>query len=577
MKKKASLPFVIVMLGPLILCAFAWARETLEPEQWTEPVPVMMVNSASAEEWSPFLSFDRLTLYFARVRSDTFYYGRIFQATRERPFGPFTSVEEIPGELNFSSGHHLLPWVSPDNLRMYYHNETGGIFKLMISERSSDNDPWPEGESIHELNALGDRLQAPRLTPDELTIFFNAYDIPGGKGGYDIWMASRADKNSPFGQVRNLTEINTGAYEQGPFVLPDGLVLYFFSNRNSEYQLFRATRRSLNEPFGNIEHLWYFDAPGEVSQQPCLSSDGSTLYFTRHFKQDRSTRDIYVSYISVAETYYIDAVNGNDDNSGLTPGTAFATIQKGIDSAKDSDTVLVYPGVYTEEIVFLDKAITVQGIATTDGVPVLQNPDDFAVSFYYGEGPDSILKNFVIRNNFMAIFIAGSSPTITNVTIVNNKYGIEAYAGAEPDISNCIFWNNTISDLFQCEARYSCIEQGVEGQGNINVDPCFVDLANDDYHLLSERGRYWPAHDVWVLDNITSPCIDGGDPTVDPSGEPMPNGGRINMGAYGGTAYASMSEMVWLDGDINQDGIVDMIDFAMLADNWLKSAMPAWH
>jgi hypothetical protein len=29
---------------------------------------------------------------------------------------------------------------------------------------------------------------------------------------------------------------------------------------------------------------------------------------------------------------------------------------------------------------------------------------------------------------------------------------------------------------------------------------------------------------------------------ADPSQEPMPNGGRINMGAYGGTAYASMSE-----------------------------------
>jgi parallel beta-helix repeat protein len=268
--------------------------------------------------------------------------------------------------------------------------------------------------------------------------------------------------------------------------------------------------------------------------------------------------------------WYVNAADGDDNNDGSTLEAAFATIQKGIDSAKDSDTVLVYPGVYTEEIVFLGKAITIQGVATTDGVPVLQNPDDFAVSLYYGEGPDSILKNFVIKDSFMAIFIAGSSPTITNVTIVNNKYGIEAYAGADPNISNCIFWNNTISDLFQCEARYSCTKPGFEGQGNIHPYPWFVDPVNEDYHLLSQRGRYWFAHDVWVLDSITSPCIDAGDPTVDPSGEPMPNGGRINMGAYGGTPYASMSEMVWLDGDINHDGIVDIIDFAMLADNWLR-------
>jgi hypothetical protein len=47
---------------------------------------------------------------------------------------------------------------------------------------------------------------------------------------------------------------------------------------------------------------------------------------------------------------------------------------------------------------------------------------------------------------------------------------------------------------------------------------------------------------VWFLDEVTSPCVDGGDPNVNVSNEPMPNGGRINMGAYGDTAYASMSE-----------------------------------
>jgi hypothetical protein len=42
------------------------------------------------------------------------------------------------------------------------------------------------------------------------------------------------------------------------------------------------------------------------------------------------------------------------------------------------------------------------------------------------------------------------------------------------------------------------------------------------------------------------------------------------MGAYGGTAYAGMSEMRWIDGDINHDGIVNMIDIALLAENWLQ-------
>jgi len=245
----------------------------------------------------PFLSFDGLTLYFARVRSDTFYDGRIFQATRQQPFGPFTEVREIDGPLNSSAGHNLLPWVSPDNLRMYYHNESGGRFALMLTERTSATEPWPEGTSILELNGLGGQIQAPKLTPDERTIFFNAYEVPGEKRAYDLWMASRDDRNSPFGQVRNVSEINTVFSEGAPSISPDGLTLLFHSNRNGPMQLLNASRESLTEPFGNPEHLSFADIPGGHSMHPYLTGDGGTLYFIGQLDQDQTTQDIYVSYI----------------------------------------------------------------------------------------------------------------------------------------------------------------------------------------------------------------------------------------------------------------------------------------
>ena len=242
------------------------------------------------------------------------------------------------------------------------------------------------------------------------------------------------------------------------------------------------------------------------------------------------------------KVYYVNAVLGDDDNRGLSQETAFATVQKGIDRAVDGDFVLVYPGLYQEEVDFLGKAIVVQGIAADPaGVPVLQNPGDFAVSLYSGEGRDSVLKNFVIRNSFMAVFVAGSSPTISNLTVVGNRYGIEAYSGSEPVITNTIFWKNAGGDLFGCRARYSRVDVGEIEEGNIDGDPLLVDPNAGDYHLFSQRGRYWPEHDVWILDKVTSPCIDAGDPNADPADEPVPNGGRINIGAYGGTEQASLS------------------------------------
>ena len=74
----------------------------------------------------------------------------------------------------------------------------------------------------------------------------------------------------------------------------------------------------------------------------------------------------------------------------------------------------------------------------------------------------------------------------------------------------------------------------------------------------------------WVLDSTSSPCVDAGNPVLNPAGERMPNGGRVNMGAYGGTGSASMSE--WpVKGDINRNGIANLADFAILANDWLDS------
>ncbi|MGB2809009.1 MAG: hypothetical protein WBC22_14795, partial [Sedimentisphaerales bacterium] len=81
-----------------------------------------------------------------------------------------------------------------------------------------------------------------------------------------------------------------------PYVTPDGLTLLFHSDRNGSFQIFRATRQSLTEPFGNVEHLSLFDTPQGLSCHPSMSSDGSALYFVKQLGGESSMRDIYVSY-----------------------------------------------------------------------------------------------------------------------------------------------------------------------------------------------------------------------------------------------------------------------------------------
>ena len=85
------------------------------------------------------------------------------------------------------------------------------------------------------------------------------------------------------------------------------------------------------------------------------------------------------------------------------------------------------------------------------------------------------------------------------------------------------------------------------GPGNTIADPCFVKVGywlwiypdaiyrEGDYHLKSEAGRYDANEGRWTIDDVTSPCIDAGDPMFPIGYEPFPNGGIVNMGAYGGT------------------------------------------
>ena len=81
---------------------------------------------------------------------------------------------------------------------------------------------------------------------------------------------------------------------------------------------------------------------------------------------------------------------------------------------------------------------------------------------------------------------------------------------------------------------------------SLSVDPLFGDAAGGDFHLQSVRGRWDPAASGgagdWAIDAQHSPAIDASDPGAAYANEPMPNGGRLNLGAYGNTDRASKSE-----------------------------------
>jgi hypothetical protein len=305
-----------------------------------------------------------------------------------------------------------------------------------------------------------------------------------------------------------------------------------FADAGSEDYHLRSTTGRYNSVYGR----WLAD----TVQSPCIDAGDPEASFDDEPlpNGNRINMGAYGGTKEASMTAPIRYVDCNNNHPG-----AYTTIQEAIDAASDGDTVLVYPGRYNEKLNFEGKAITVQ---SAEDAAVLTSPD-YAVSFLNWEGPNSVLKNFVIIGcPYPAILCQGASPTLKNLTIVNNAFGISALDGADPKITNCIIWHNgekNVGNLSGCRAYYSDVEGGATDPAaqNIQREPLFGDPATDDYHLLSAGGRWVPAKRAWVKDIRSSPCIDAGDPGDDPGDEPAPNGNRINMGAHGGTRYASKS------------------------------------
>jgi probable HAF family extracellular repeat protein len=117
---------------------------------------------------------------------------------------------------------------------------------------------------------------------------------------------------------------------------------------------------------------------------------------------------------------------------------------------------------------------------------------------------------------------------------------------SNPVITNCIFWANTAPADQQIEAlgiaepnvTYCNVQDGYEGVGNIDSDPCFVDANNP----AGADGVFGTLDDGLRI-AAESNCVDVGDPNADPN-----DAGTVDVTGYDR----------FVDGDANNSKLVDM-------------------
>ena len=170
---------------------------------------------------------------------------------------------------------------------------------------------------------------SPAISYDGLTLFFIGHKStmrPGTVGKDDIWMATRNSKNEPFGNVTNVTELNSVSDDNSITPCPDNLMIIFSSKRSGKFLFYQATREHPDEPFGNIVPI------DEINEEydgwhASVSGDGLQLVFCTESRPGFGDFDIWISTRQGIDQPWGSPVNlGSNVNSEYiewTPSISF--------------------------------------------------------------------------------------------------------------------------------------------------------------------------------------------------------------------------------------------------------------
>ena len=317
-------------------------------------------------------------------------------------------------------------------------------------------------------------------------------------------------------------------------------------------------------------------------------------------------RQIRAKFESILCTLHVDAKGSNDPGPNdatisdpMENGTElnpFDSIQETIEVARTGATILVEPGTYWENIDFMGKNIKITGnINDTDEFPVIDgNREGIVVTIsrtcsscletdpelsnfvitggrgLYAGGIkcfelDPVISNCLIVGNQSTLDIFGggalycenSTPLLVNCTIANNYSGNNFGAGifglnSLLGMHNSIVWDNLPSNIYldstsDYVVNYSDVNDGWPGEGNLDIDPEFVQPGYWADQLSPEVPcETVTLESIWIMGDYhlqsSSPVIDAGNPDFPVKDEPYPNGNIVNMGVYGGTTQAAKSE-----------------------------------
>ena len=203
-------------------------------DDWGRPVNLGPMINSSSHDAGPSISADGRSLYFHSIRPGGQGLFDLWVTRRLLPGLPWGRPVNLGSVIN-SQANERSPSISADGLSLYFmsnRTDGSGAFDLWVATRPTKTAPWQEPVNLGPaVNSESWELD-PDIAADGLTLFF-ASGRPGGHGGNnDLWMTSRASLADPWAAPVNLgPAVNTTAGEDTPNLSADGHILLFRSDR----------------------------------------------------------------------------------------------------------------------------------------------------------------------------------------------------------------------------------------------------------------------------------------------------------------------------------------------------------
>jgi hypothetical protein len=215
------------------------ATRTSDAASFLPSANLFTVNS-TGDERHPMISADGLTLYFSSSRPGGSGGLDIWTASRVEPQLPFLAPSLVAG-VN-SGANDSFPVISDDGLRLYFSSDRpGGTGRLdvWVATRSAPDAEFSEPVELAEINSERNEGSI-ALSADELEIFVQSDREDSGQ--YDVWVATRDDRTSAFSMPVRVPELSSSREDQAHWLSPDGTTIYLSSDRESDFDIYRATR-----------------------------------------------------------------------------------------------------------------------------------------------------------------------------------------------------------------------------------------------------------------------------------------------------------------------------------------------